>query len=117
MTRLGRCILCDDQMDPDQVYDVKLDSIRLTVTLDESSEQQLVQDTQARFRVVQVFQAVTRSYANTEVIGHVEQSEPLTMTVDTRQYTLLLDRLLFLGTTIGEAVRPFSTPLFPTSTR
>ena len=84
----------------------------MTVTMDESSEEQLVQDTQARFRIVQVFQAVTRSYANTEVIGHVEQSEALMMTVNTHQYTLLLDRLLFLGTTVGEAVRPFSTPLF-----
>ena len=95
---------------PDQVYDISLDAISMSVTLADGVERHILGDTSVRFRVVQVSDAVKRSYANAEAIGCVDNGEAVRLTVTQQEYTLLLDRILFLSMTIGEAVRPLSQP-------
>lgn len=95
---------------PDQVYDISLDAISTSVTFADGVERHILGDTSVRFRVVQVFDAVRRSYANAEAIGCVDNDATVRLTVTQEEYTLLLDRILFLSMTIGEAVRPLSQP-------
>lgn len=96
---------------PDQVWNVRLQSIRMSVSSKATNEEEddqehfLVQETDACFRVVQVRCPASRSYANSEIIGRLEK---IVLNVTRQQYTLLLDRLLFLGTTLGMATQPLT---------
>lgn len=95
---------------PDQAYDISLDAISMSVTFADGVEKHILGDTNVRFRIVQVFDAVKRSYANTEAIGHVANGGAIKLTVTQEEYAFMLDRILFLSMTIGEAVRPLSQP-------